>query len=85
MAKGPSGRLVVDIEPTLKREFHAALAAEGRTFKDWVILRIEQYLEERQQPGLPGMVYSQPTEDTFPMAAEDAAPFHPSSRKNSKL
>jgi hypothetical protein len=83
MAKGPSGRLVVDIEPSLKREFHTALAAEGLTFKEWVIVRIEQYLEERQQPGLPGMGYGQSADGSLPIAAEDPAPFHASSRRKS--
>lgn len=88
MAKGPSGRLVVDIDPTLKRELHASLAADGTTFKEWVIARIDQYLDERRQPGLPGMHpgmhYSQPEEDNFPMAAEEAATFNPSDPKNPK-
>lgn len=92
MAKGPSGRLVVDIDPTLKRELHASLAADGTTFKEWVIARIDQYLDERRQPGLPGMQpgthpgmhYSQSEEDSFPMAAEEAATFNPSDPKNSK-
>lgn len=96
MAKGPSGRLVVDIDPGLKRELHASLAADGTTFKEWVTARIDQYLDERRQPGLPGMDpgmhpgmhpgmrYSQPEEDNFPMAAEDAATFNPSAPKNSK-
>lgn len=91
MAKGPSGRLVVDIEPTLKRELHAALAGDGTTFKEWVIARIDQYLDERRQPGLPGLSglagtqYSQPAEDAFPMAAEEAAAFNPSRRKDPHL
>lgn len=73
----------MDIEPTLKRHFHAALAVEGRTFKEWVVLRIEQYLEEHRQPGLPGVGYGQSADGALPMAAEDPAPFHATSRRKS--
>lgn len=32
-----SGRVVADIDPSLKRDLHAALARTGRTLKDWII------------------------------------------------
>lgn len=32
---GNSGRIVIDIEPELKRRLHAALAFSGRTLKEW--------------------------------------------------
>lgn len=58
MARGPSGRIVVDLDPGLKREFHAALAADGITFKEWLLTRVSAYFEDRQQPRLPGISYS---------------------------
>ncbi len=48
MPTGPSGRMVFEIDPTLKREFRAALARDGRTAKDWLLERIEEYVSERQ-------------------------------------
>lgn len=35
MSIGRSGRVVIEIDPVLKREFHAVLAKNGMTMKDW--------------------------------------------------
>ena len=52
MARGTSGRIVVEIEPALKRALYSRLASDGRTFKDWAIAQIEKYVgvTERPQP-----------------------------------
>ncbi len=50
MARGPSGRLVFEIDPALKRELHARLARDGRSAKDWLLERIEAYLDAPQLP-----------------------------------
>ncbi len=47
-----SGRLVVDIDPALKRDLHAALAADGSSLKEWVVRNAQQYLAARTQPDL---------------------------------
>lgn len=47
-----SGRLVVDIDPELKQALHAALAADGLSLKNWLVLRARAYLAERVQPRL---------------------------------
>lgn len=47
MAKGESGRIVVELDPSLKRRLYAALAMESRTLKDWMIDRVEHYLSEK--------------------------------------
>ncbi len=60
MARGPSGRIVADLDPGLKRQFHAALAADGTTFKEWLLARVSTYFEDRQQPRLPGISYLTP-------------------------
>lgn len=70
MARGPSGRIVVDLDPGLKREFHAALAADGTTFKEWLIARVFAYFEDRQQPRLPGISYSTVEPEETALAAE---------------
>ena len=57
MARGPSGRIVIEFDPLLKRDLHSALAADGLSLKDWFILRARQYMAERNQPALPGMAY----------------------------
>lgn len=73
MARGPSGRIVVDLDPGLKREFHAALAADGTTFKEWLLTRVSAYFEDRQQPRLPGISYSAVEPEETALAAEQPA------------
>jgi hypothetical protein len=48
MARGLSGRLVLEVDPALKRRLHARLAAEGRTLKDWFLEHAEHYLSQPQ-------------------------------------
>ncbi|TAL16050.1 hypothetical protein EPN96_10560 [bacterium] len=52
MPKGESGRLVIEIEPRLKRELYSALATEGSTLKAWFIETATNYLRNRKQPAL---------------------------------
>jgi len=52
MAIGTSGRVVIDLDPALKRRLHAALRQEGRSLRNWFIERCCQYLQERSQPRL---------------------------------
>lgn len=49
MARGQSGRLVLEIDPRLKRQLHARVAAEGRSLKDWFLEHAERYLQHQQQ------------------------------------
>ena len=35
MARGNSGRVIVEVEPLLKSYLHAALALQGLTMKEW--------------------------------------------------
>ena len=46
MTKGQSGRVVVELEPSMKRRLYSALALDDSTLKNWLIVRIENYLEE---------------------------------------
>lgn len=52
MSRGPSGRIVVEIEPNLKRGLYAELARNGLTLKDWLIRQAQTYISESQQPTL---------------------------------
>lgn len=52
MSRGPSGRIVVEIEPDLKRELYSELSLEGLTLKDWFIERAKRYISNRRQPTL---------------------------------
>lgn len=53
MARGSSGRIVVAVDPALKRELYSALAAEGFSLKDWFIKGATQYISERKRLALP--------------------------------
>lgn len=43
MGHGKSGRIVIDLDPKLKREFYAALCLSGSTLKDWFIKSASEF------------------------------------------
>lgn len=47
MAKGNSGRVVIEIDPDFKRSLYSVLAADGLTLKHWFIQAAEKHLAER--------------------------------------
>ena len=49
MARGPSGRLVLEVDPDLKRQLHAQVALEGKTFKDWFLEVADAYLASAEE------------------------------------
>ena len=49
MPVGPSGRIVVEFDPELKRRLHARLRSEGRDFKAWLLERVQEYLSAPQE------------------------------------
>ena len=53
MVKGDSGRIVIEVDPHLKRQLYSALASDGSTLKAWFVDAANTYLEEREQPRLP--------------------------------
>ncbi len=53
MAKGSSGRLVIEIDPGLKQELYQALGDEGLNLKQWFLGNVADYLGGRVQPELP--------------------------------
>jgi hypothetical protein len=75
MARGPSGRIVIEVDPALKRDLHSALAADGLSLKDWFIHQTKQYLAERDQPPLPGISSFPNHSPTLMLAAEEALPY----------
>jgi hypothetical protein len=48
MARGNSGRIVLEIDPTLKKQLYALLALEPLTLKDWFIEKAEEYVEVKR-------------------------------------
>lgn len=53
MAKGSSGRLVIEIDPDLKQELYQALGEEGLNLKQWFLRNVADFLDNRTQPELP--------------------------------
>ena len=53
MAKGSSGRVVIEIDPTVKEELYGALGDEGLNLKQWFLSNVEAYLKGRNQTLLP--------------------------------
>jgi len=53
MAKGTSGRIVVEIDPELKQELYDALGDEGMNLKQWFLNNVGLFLEERGNSTLP--------------------------------
>lgn len=49
MSRGNSGRIVLEVEPSRKRDLYSALDLDGMTLKDWFLNQVERYLEERNQ------------------------------------
>ncbi len=45
MARGQSGRIVLEVNPELKNELYSAISKKGITLKDWFIDTAEQYIK----------------------------------------
>lgn len=49
MSIGNSGRVVIEMEPELKRQLHAVLRLEGQNLKSWFLENVEKLLEQHSQ------------------------------------
>jgi len=61
MPRGASGRVVVEIDPHLKRQLYSRLAAEGTTLKHWFLEAAERFLMQGDK---------MPRSKTIPTAAK---------------
>ena len=52
MAKGESGRIVIEVDPALKEEIYAALSRDGLTLKSWFVQQASKYVADYVQPSL---------------------------------
>ncbi|MDM5135043.1 hypothetical protein [Aeromonas salmonicida] len=48
MAKGESGRIVLEIEPELKKALYSILAMEQKTLKDWFVDKAQIHICEKK-------------------------------------
>jgi len=49
MAIGESGRIVLEVEPELKRKLYSTLALENKSLKEWFILMAKAYTQSYNQ------------------------------------
>jgi hypothetical protein len=52
MGRGESGRIVIEVEPEMKRRLYSALALTGSTLKDWFVKAAADFCVEALQPSL---------------------------------
>jgi hypothetical protein len=52
MARGPSGRIVLEIDPGQKVELYKAIEKNGMTLKEWFLRQVGRYLSEQAHPEL---------------------------------
>jgi len=52
MARGSSGRIVLEIDPEFKKSLYLALEKNQKTLKDWFLLNAEQFINDHEQPAL---------------------------------
>ena len=53
MPRGDSGRIVIELDPALKRRLYSALALESLTLKDWFVDSAKRYVAEHDRPSFP--------------------------------
>lgn len=50
--RGESGRIVIEVDPVMKRRLYSALALSGSTLKEWFVKAAVEYCDETVQPEL---------------------------------
>lgn len=52
MAKGSSGRLVIEIDPLIKKELYEKLGEKGLNMRQWFLMHATEYLKQNEQNSL---------------------------------
>ncbi len=74
MSRGESGRVVVELDPELKRQLYSRLALSGLTLKDWFIQNATQYCEHATQGDLFVAGKAKSEEQRQPIKGQDQPP-----------
>jgi hypothetical protein len=61
MARGNSGRIVIEVDPHLKDELYVELARQRLTLKAWFVVMAEQFISDSRQLSLFGEEVSSKT------------------------
>ena len=78
MARGESGRIVLEIDPSQKDDLYTALRRNGLTLKDWFLQQADQFLRDQEQ--LPLFRKSIVSEERMPYKSLS----HPNKNKKQK-
>ena len=49
MARGKSGRIVIEVDPELKRDLYSSLESQQQTMKDWFVKEAELLIYDSKQ------------------------------------
>lgn len=49
MARGKSGRIVLEIDPSLKRQIYLSLEKNQKTLKEWFVQTAQEYILNSEQ------------------------------------
>lgn len=52
MSRGESGRIVIEVDPALKRRLYKTLALSGSTLKDWFVQAADRFCDDAVQRDL---------------------------------
>ena len=52
MARGESGRIVIEMDPEIKQELYQKLQGENSNLKAWFLAQVENYLDGSNQLSL---------------------------------
>lgn len=52
MSIGPSGRIVIEIDPDLKRSLYGILVSEGISLKEWFVRQAKLCVENSEKSNL---------------------------------
>ena len=52
MAKGSSGRLVIEIDPSIKKELYEKLGEKGLNMREWFLINANAYLKQKKPKSL---------------------------------
>lgn len=71
MARGESGRVVVEVEPDLKSALYVALAADNTTLRAWFIREAGRYIERM---GVVARVAAEPSGPSYAAGLRSESP-----------
>jgi hypothetical protein len=52
VARGKSGRVVVEVDPDLKLELYTVLTSQDLTLKEWFVREAERFIRGHRQPSI---------------------------------